>query len=212
MKTILKANPNNPRKISPEVLEALKKSLKTFGDLGGIVFNRKTGNLVGGHQRLEVFRAGGAMPVPIVERQQKRDTQGTVAVGYVTFEGSQYRYREVEWDKQTETAAMLAANKFSGEWEWEGVSKLLQELKNGGFEEMSLTGFEQHELDTLLNAEWNPPVISPAPPSEGGTKSDQVHLTQAAREVLDACKKMINEGDDAACVERVCKFFIKENR
>ena len=43
----------NPRKISPEQLKALGDALKVFGDLGGIVRNRKTGNLVGGHQRVK---------------------------------------------------------------------------------------------------------------------------------------------------------------
>ena len=39
-------NPANPRKIHPQDLEKLRKSLVKFGDLGGIVVNKRTGWLV----------------------------------------------------------------------------------------------------------------------------------------------------------------------
>ncbi len=54
----LKPAEYNPRTISDDQLERLKKSLEEFGDLSGIVFNRQTGNLVGGHQRLKVIPEG----------------------------------------------------------------------------------------------------------------------------------------------------------
>lgn len=49
----LKPAEYNPRKISADQLKNLKKSIEEFGDLSGIVFNRRTGNVVGGHQRLK---------------------------------------------------------------------------------------------------------------------------------------------------------------
>ena len=49
----LAPNPRNPRKLSPEKLKMLKESLLEFGDLGCIIFNRKSQSLVGGHQRLK---------------------------------------------------------------------------------------------------------------------------------------------------------------
>ena len=51
--TDLKSAGYNPRTITDEQLGWLKKSLEEFGDLSGIVFNRRTGNTVGGHQRLK---------------------------------------------------------------------------------------------------------------------------------------------------------------
>lgn len=46
----------NPRTISEENLKTLKKGIKTFGLVGGIVVNKRTGNtLVQGHQRLSVM-------------------------------------------------------------------------------------------------------------------------------------------------------------
>ncbi len=51
----LKSNPKNPRRVTDKKLDMLKKALFEFGDLSGIVFNRKTGQLVGGHQRVKIF-------------------------------------------------------------------------------------------------------------------------------------------------------------
>jgi len=43
----------NPRKPDPVIVEEIKKNFKKVGYLGGIVFNKTTGNLVGG---ISVFR------------------------------------------------------------------------------------------------------------------------------------------------------------
>lgn len=49
----LKGNPKNPRKVTEAKLAQLKRSLEEFGDLGGVVWNRRTKRLVSGHQRLK---------------------------------------------------------------------------------------------------------------------------------------------------------------
>ena len=51
--------PYNPRKISDESREALGNSLKHFGYVEPIVWNKKTGNVVSGHQRMERLIANG---------------------------------------------------------------------------------------------------------------------------------------------------------
>jgi hypothetical protein len=51
----LKPAAYNPRCISDTELETLKRSLHDFGDLSGIVVNVRTGNLVGGHQRIKTL-------------------------------------------------------------------------------------------------------------------------------------------------------------
>lgn len=42
----------NPRRIGEAEAKLLKKSLKTHGLVDTLIFNKQTGNLVGGHQRL----------------------------------------------------------------------------------------------------------------------------------------------------------------
>lgn len=53
----LKNAPYNPRKIQSENKKRLKKSLESHGLVETIVWNRRTGNIVGGHQRIEQLDA-----------------------------------------------------------------------------------------------------------------------------------------------------------
>lgn len=51
----LAGNPNNPRFMREANAEHLKNSISKLGDLSCIVFNERTGQLVGGHQRKNVI-------------------------------------------------------------------------------------------------------------------------------------------------------------
>jgi hypothetical protein len=140
------ANPLNPRKITPEQLKMLADSLRRFGDLSGLILNVSTNHLVGGHQRVKVL---GAAPVEITKRYDRPTPNGTVAEGFVIFEGERYTYREVSWDERTENAAMIAANKHGGDWDIPMLSTLLLELDTGEFD-VSLTGFSSQELEKMV--------------------------------------------------------------
>jgi len=45
----------NPRKKNQKVIDKLKANFKKVGFLGGIVWNERTGNIVGGHKRVETL-------------------------------------------------------------------------------------------------------------------------------------------------------------
>jgi len=140
------ANPRNPRKITPEQLKMLADSLKRFGDLSGLVMNVKTGHLVGGHQRVKLL---GEAPIEITKRYETPSPTGTIAEGYVLFEGERYVYRAVDWDEATENAAMIAANKHGGDWDFPMLSELLVELDQGDFD-LGVTGFTPAELERMV--------------------------------------------------------------
>lgn len=53
----LKPAPYNPRRIDPAAMAALTKSLERFGDVQPIVWNKRSGLVVAGHQRLKILRA-----------------------------------------------------------------------------------------------------------------------------------------------------------
>ena len=152
MKTLttaqLKANPRNPRKITDKQLASLKAALAKFGDLSGLIFNETTGHLVGGHQRIKLL---GDLPVQITQRYKKPTAHGTVAEGFVVYEGERFVYRAVKWDEAMEQAAMIAANKHGGEWDLPGLAQLLVELDKHEFN-LDLTGFEPTELEKLINS------------------------------------------------------------
>jgi hypothetical protein len=139
-------NPRNPRTISDEQLAALKNAMIQFGDLSGLIVNRLSGRMIGGHQRVKIL---ADLPVTIKKRYEPPTPRGTVAEGYVEYQGERFVYREVVWTQQMENAAMIAANKHGGDFEQELLGALLKELKDSEFE-MDLTGFSERELNRLL--------------------------------------------------------------
>jgi hypothetical protein len=147
----LKSNPNNPRTISDEQKQMLLRSLKEFGDLSGIVLNKRTGQLVGGHQRVDAFRnTENDVRVEIRDHLASPDITGTIAFGYVHVNGTRYSYREVDWDESRETMANLAANKMGGEFVFDEVARILGQLELDSKNDLSLTGFTNTEILSLM--------------------------------------------------------------
>jgi len=121
----LKAADYNPRKKlqpgDPE-FEKLKNSIVEFGYVEPVIFNKRTGTVVGGHQRLEVLRHLGTQEVDCVI---------------------------VDLDEQKEKALNVALNKISGQWDDALLTSLLKDLSGSGFD-IGLTGFDGDEIDKLF--------------------------------------------------------------
>ena len=73
----------NPRKITKQRLESLRASMEQFGDLSGIIYNRVTDTLIGGHQRITTLPKGAE--VEIAQRYDEPTDVGTVALGWVSL-------------------------------------------------------------------------------------------------------------------------------
>lgn len=58
--------PYNPRAISETALKGLRGSVERFGMVEPVVWNKQTGNVVGGHQRLKVLQAMGETSTSVV--------------------------------------------------------------------------------------------------------------------------------------------------
>lgn len=121
----LKPAEYNPREISEEEGDGLAYSLEEFGDLSGVTFNKRTGNLVTGHQRLNILREEHGKKL-ILKRQ--RDIQRPFVI--VTPAGERFPVRVVDWDLLKEKAANLAANsdKISGRFT-PGAIQIIEELE-----------------------------------------------------------------------------------
>jgi DNA modification methylase len=117
--------PYNPRKDlkpgEPEY-EKLRRSIQEFGFVEPLVWNKRTGNLVGGHQRLKVLIEQGVREVEV---------------------------SVVDLDDQRERALNIALNKISGDWDNEKLKDLLEELDTGDFD-IELTGFTEAEIEDLM--------------------------------------------------------------
>jgi DNA modification methylase len=122
----IKAAPYNPRKdLKPSDPEYLKlaKSLKEFDLVEPLIWNKRSGNLVGGHQRLKVLKDIG-------------QTEVEVSV--------------VDLSDTKEKALNIALNKISGEWDLPLLKDLLQEIDTGDFD-IEVTGFDSKEIEDLVN-------------------------------------------------------------
>lgn len=123
----------NPRKnLQPgdSEYDKLKKSILAFDMIEPLVWNKRTGNLVGGHQRLKVLKE----------------------LGYTKVEVS-----VVDLDAKKEKALNLALNKIQGEWDFPKLKDLLEELDTGDFD-IEITGFDLKELEDLMTQfhVWQP--------------------------------------------------------
>ena len=104
--------------------EQLCKSMDTFGCVQPLVFNQRTGNLVGGHQRLKVLKGKGYKAVEVVI---------------------------VDLDLEKEKTLNLALNKIQGDWDEDKLKDIFLDLTVLPDFELELTGFNLEEVNLLLD-------------------------------------------------------------
>lgn len=149
----LAADPKNPRRISRHDFNALKRSIDVFGDLSGIVMNTTTGELVGGHQRIEAFKSlGKNAQIEIVQRLEQPSRVGTVAIGFVLMDGERYAYREVQWEREMQQAANVAANRISGEFDVDKLAEYTYLIQQVNPDLVELTGQTEKEVQKLMES------------------------------------------------------------
>lgn len=149
-------NLSNPRTISDVALGQLGRSMREFGDISGIVWNRRTGRLVGGHQRRKNLPDDAR--IEIFQPFDPPSAAGTIALGTIELDGERFLYREVDWPEEKERAANVRANVSAGEWNTELLIQALVSVRDEGGE-LQLTGFNEHALAKLLepatrNEKW----------------------------------------------------------
>ena len=115
-------NPRKDLKPGDPEYEKLKRSIEQFGYVEPIIWNEKTGRVVGGHQRLKVLMDMGITEVDVVV---------------------------VDMDTEKEKALNIALNKISGEWDTEKLALVIADLQGTDFD-VSLTGFDPEELEDLF--------------------------------------------------------------
>ncbi len=124
---VLKAAEYNPRKdLKPgdAEYEKLKRSIEQFGYVEPVIWNKRTGNIVGGHQRFKVLKDLGYTEVDCVV---------------------------VDLDESREKALNIALNKISGQWDNDLLASLLKDLDRSGYD-ITLTGFDMAEAQELFGS------------------------------------------------------------
>ena len=154
----LRPDPANPNRMAAEDKDRMRKSLAEFGDLSGVILNRRTGLLIGGHQRAEVLNLSdlGAEAPAEIDYLAHPDPDGTVARGYFTRDGRRYALRVVDWPEDKAHAALLAANRYGrvGQDDAALLKDLLEAADQGQRTESGellaeLTGYSEAERERL---------------------------------------------------------------
>lgn len=111
----------NPRKIDEQGKRMLKRSMKQFGVVGGIIVNSQTGNtIVGGHQK-----------VAILDEMYK-------------YPDNDYflRVEMISVDRKTEKTLNIALNNgnISGQWDYDALARLVPDIdyKDAGLTDADL--------------------------------------------------------------------------
>ncbi len=128
---IVKINELNPAKYNPRVTlkpgdkewEALKNSIERFGVATPLVVNKATMTLISGHQRLNVLKNNGIDEVEVVL---------------------------IDADDEKEKLLNIALNKIDGEWDYQKLEALFDEILE---DDIKFTGFDTEELAKLFDSE-----------------------------------------------------------
>ena len=134
----MKEYKKNPRKITDDELKALAENIRELGDLSGIIHDLTTDEIIGGNQRSKVININECK-VEITEKYEKPDKWGTVAYGYVVWNGQMLNYRQVVWSEEQREKANITANKLGGDFD-------MALLKNFAKENLIEWGFDSSEL------------------------------------------------------------------
>lgn len=113
----------NPRK-KKVIHEKLKRSIKKYNYVDPIVWNERTGRIVGGHQRFWAL----------------------VDLGYTEIEVS-----VVNLSPEDEKALNIALNSIQGEWDEQKLADLLTELSNIPDFDITTTGFDPPQIGEILD-------------------------------------------------------------
>lgn len=159
----LKPAKYNPRKISPKMLQRLKKGIEEYGLVDPIIIN-KDGTIIGGHQRYKAAELLKFKAVPCVR---------------------------LDLPPAKEKALNLALNKISGEWDMPALKDLLADIDLGDID-IELTGFDAAEIKDLFDLgaqekeKTNIDAVPP-PPVVPTTKPGQLFALGRHRLLCGSC-------------------------
>lgn len=183
----------NPRKIPQQAIDKVAAVISQCGWGAPVIARASDKRLIAGHTRLAAAEQLGIVEVPC-------------------------RFLEVT-DEQADILA-VADNRLGqeAEWDFEKLADVLRSFENDSMQ--LLTGFDKHEIEPLLAAEWQPPTVGDLPSRGGGTTGaghgavKAVVLTEEQRAMLDdalelARKEFGEDVTEGAFIADLCARYAK---
>ncbi len=172
-------HPNNPNQHDKRQVELLARIIKAQGWRNPITVSKRSGFIVSGHGRLAAAKLLNEKQVPVDYQDFKNDAD--------------------------ETAHLLADNRVAelAELDFKSVSELLKELQGQDFE-LELTGFLEHEIEPLLEAEWSPPEIEEM---DGLASGHTVKFDDEQWKVISQLMK--GDASEAEVITAICRTHLQ---
>ena len=184
----IRLHEKNPRSISKENRQSLKRGIKKFGMVGGIVVNKRTGyTLVSGHQRLSVM-----------DELQKynadtKENDYPIRVDLI----------DVEEKEEKELLILLNNPSAQGEWDYDALRELIPDIdyKDAGLTEQDLDiigvdfNFQTQEENNIVGEldDLMAPVMEERQAEVTAKQAERAekvaHMKQVKQEVKEAATK-----------------------
>jgi hypothetical protein len=176
----LKPAEYNPRRISDEDYEKLKKSIHEFGLVDPIIVNLKNNTIIGGHQRYKVLLDENIIDLKLLRMGD---------IGYVFQE----KDLQIESDIH-EKGLNLALNNINGEFVEEKLKPLLEEVNLSNLD-IEVTGFDKLDLDDFTeDLEKETGEIKPPSQNDPQEVYELVITYHSENELKAAYNRFIEEG------------------
>ena len=180
----------NPRKIDEQGKRMLKRSMKQFGVVGGIIVNSQTGNtIVGGHQKVAILD----------EMYKYPDNDYSLRVEMISV------------DRKTEKTLNIALNNgnISGSWDYDALARLVPDIdyKDAGLTDADLNMIgcdfllQTEEENSLAGAleEMMQPVTEQKEAEKAAKQLERAekvaHMKDVKQQVKEAAQKQAQDMD-----------------
>ncbi|EOB0811583.1 ParB N-terminal domain-containing protein [Staphylococcus pseudintermedius] len=176
-------NPRVDLEEHDEEYQKIKRSIKKFGYVDPIIWNKKTNNIVGGHQRFKVLKDLGYQEVDV---------------------------SVVDLDEQAEKTLNIALNKVEGDWDADKLKEVIEELDVSMRE---LTGFDDDEIENLMNDMDVDSLFQDDDEATNSNNDDGESKLERAIELLKLTHdKLIDDFDDYKSGElyKAVEYFLED--
>lgn len=178
-------NPRIDLNENDDEYKKIKNSIQEFGYVDPIIWNKRTGNIVGGHQRYTVLKDLGHEKVDV---------------------------SVVDMSEQDEMALNIALNKVEGDWDKDKLKEVIADLEQ---DKLMFTGFDDDEIDSLMNdvdiedffeSEETPAKNNDEQQSGGDKLDTAIELLQLVHDKLNDT----NDGYKKTDLYQSVEYFLEE--